>query len=79
MTLNLHLFFVVWDLRQRKHVFSSKKMEDYVSKILTNDEARYLVCTSGEGTVTSFDIAGKCVYIQVNYVSALFFSVHSCR
>uniref|UniRef100_A0A1B6JR77 WD repeat-containing protein 55 homolog n=1 Tax=Homalodisca liturata TaxID=320908 RepID=A0A1B6JR77_9HEMI len=54
----------MWDLREKSHVFSSKKMEDYVSKILTNEEARYLVCCSGEGTITSFDIAGKCVHIQ---------------
>ncbi|KAG8329111.1 WD domain repeat-containing protein 55 [Homalodisca vitripennis] len=57
----------MWDLREKSHVFSSKKMEDYVSKILTNEEARYLVCCSGEGTITSFDIAGKCVHIQVGF------------
>jgi len=62
----------MWDLRQRTHVFTSKKMEDYVSKILTNEEARYLVCTSGEGTVTSFDIAGKCVHIQSELYDAEF-------
>lgn len=40
-------------------------MEDYVSKILTNENAKHLVCVSGEGSVTSFDIAAKCVHIQV--------------
>lgn len=55
----------MWDLRQRSHVFSSKKMEDYVSKILTNENAKHLVCVSGEGCITSFDIAAKCVHIQV--------------
>uniref|UniRef100_A0A1B6E1Q1 WD repeat-containing protein 55 homolog n=1 Tax=Clastoptera arizonana TaxID=38151 RepID=A0A1B6E1Q1_9HEMI len=54
----------LWDLRQNKQISSFKKMEDYVSSIISNDERRYIVCTSGEGTVTSFDMRSRNMHIQ---------------
>ncbi|XP_033201409.1 WD repeat-containing protein 55 homolog [Bombus vancouverensis nearcticus] len=56
----------MWDLRQRenKPIFSLKKMEDYVSAIVTNKEGKYLVCASGDGCLTTFNIPGKKLHVQ---------------
>ncbi|OAD62356.1 WD repeat-containing protein 55 like protein [Eufriesea mexicana] len=56
----------VWDLRQRGNipVFSLKKMEDYISAIITNREAKYLICASGDGSLTTFNIPGKKLHVQ---------------
>ncbi|XP_031840230.1 WD repeat-containing protein 55 homolog [Nomia melanderi] len=56
----------LWDLRQAGNVpvFSIKKMEDYVSSIITNREGKYLVCGSGDGSLTTFNILGKKLHVQ---------------
>ena len=56
----------LWDLRQKDStpIFSLKKMEDYVSSIITNREAKYLVCASGDGSLTTFNIPGKKLHVQ---------------
>ncbi|XP_003396059.1 WD repeat-containing protein 55 homolog isoform X1 [Bombus terrestris] len=56
----------IWDLRQRENIpiFSLKKMEDYVSTIVTNKEGKYLVCASGDGCLTTFNIPGKKLHVQ---------------
>ncbi|CAK9804748.1 WD repeat-containing protein 55 homolog [Anthophora plagiata] len=56
----------VWDLRQKGSIpaFSFKKMEDYVSAIITNTEAKYLVCASGDGSLTTFNMPGKKLHVQ---------------
>lgn len=41
-------------------------MEDYVSAIITNREAKYLVCASGDGCLTTFNIPGKKLHVQVS-------------
>lgn len=54
-------------------VFSLKKMEDYVSAITTNREAKYLVCTCGDGSLTTFNIPGKKLHVQVSANIILYF------
>ncbi|XP_068987952.1 WD repeat-containing protein 55 homolog [Bombus flavifrons] len=56
----------LWDLRQGGNtpIFSIKKMEDYVSTIVTNKEERYLVCASGDGSLTTFNILGRRLHVQ---------------
>ncbi|XP_066590244.1 WD repeat-containing protein 55 homolog [Prorops nasuta] len=56
----------LWDLRQQgsQPIFSIKKMEDYVSDMITNNEGKYLVCSSGDGSLTSFNLPAKKVHIQ---------------
>ncbi|KAL7292810.1 hypothetical protein TKK_0013636 [Trichogramma kaykai] len=51
----------LWDLRQRnlKPVFSLKECDDYINGMLANDEEKFLVCTSGDGTLTTFDMRAK--------------------
>ncbi|XP_078049196.1 WD repeat-containing protein 55 homolog [Augochlora pura] len=56
----------LWDLRQKGNdpIFSIKKMEDYVSSIITNSEGKYLVCGSGDGSLTTFNIPGRKLHVQ---------------
>lgn len=51
----------IWDLRNQGNdpVFSVKEVEDYISCIITNSQKRMLVCTSGDGLMTTLNLASK--------------------
>lgn len=59
--------FPVWDLRQKenKSIFSIKEVEDYISAMLTNRDAKYLVCASGDGCLTTINIPERKLHVQV--------------
>jgi len=59
--------FQVWDLRQRGNdpIFSIKKAEDYISAMITNKDAKYLVCSSGDGCLTTINIPERRIHVQV--------------
>ncbi|XP_011157689.1 WD repeat-containing protein 55 homolog isoform X1 [Solenopsis invicta] len=54
-----------WDLRRKESepVFSIKEMEDYVSAMITNRDAKYLVCASGDG-LTTINIPERKLHVQ---------------
>ncbi|XP_046395038.1 WD repeat-containing protein 55 homolog [Ischnura elegans] len=54
----------LWDLRKESPIFSLKEMEDYVSCIITNEAKRYLVCSSGEGTITTINVGSRKLHVQ---------------
>lgn len=56
----------LWDVRVNTNepVFSVKEVEDYISKIITNSQKRILACTSGDGYLTTINIASKKMNIQ---------------
>lgn len=56
----------LWDIRIKGSdpVFSLKEVEDYITCIITNSQKRLLVCTSGDGYMTTFNIASKKMYVQ---------------
>lgn len=56
----------LWDLRSRGSdpVFSIKEVDDYISRIITNNQKKLLVCTSGDGLMTTLNIASKKMYVQ---------------
>ncbi|KAK0159647.1 hypothetical protein PV327_010741 [Microctonus hyperodae] len=56
----------LWDLRQKSQTceFSLKKMNDYVSTMITNDEKKYLVCGSGDGSITTINIPARKLHCQ---------------
>ena len=56
----------VWDYRARKEVMSVKQCEDYISDLICDDDQRYLVASSGEGTITSFSLRSRTVHTQVS-------------
>lgn len=67
--------FQVWDLRRKGNepIFSIKGMEDYVSAMITNRDAKYLVCASGDGSLTTLNIPERKMHLQV------FYNLHYCH
>lgn len=57
----------LWDLREKndKFIFSVKKNEDYISDIITNEEKKVLLCSSGDGSLTTIDLINRYVYIII--------------
>lgn len=56
----------MWDLRRKgsEPIFSLKEMEDYISGMITNRDAKYLVCTSGD-SLTTINIPERKLHVQV--------------
>ncbi|GJQ86595.1 hypothetical protein Trydic_g7829 [Trypoxylus dichotomus] len=56
----------LWDLRVNddKSIFSLKKNEDYISKILTHSDEKYLFCSSGDGSLTTIDLKARKFFMQ---------------
>nr|CAD7572103.1 unnamed protein product [Timema californicum] len=54
----------IWDMRKKDPIFSRKEMDDYVSKMVTTEAKRYLVCSSGEGTITSINLVSHKLHMQ---------------
>ncbi|XP_034949790.1 WD repeat-containing protein 55 homolog [Chelonus insularis] len=56
----------LWDLRQNnnKPTFSIKEVNDYISSMITNEEKKYLICASGDGSLLTLDIRSKKIFCQ---------------
>lgn len=56
----------LWDVRVKDNepIFSLQEVEDYISCIITNNQKRMLVCTSGDGYLTSFNIGQRKMFVQ---------------
>ena len=54
----------LWDIRQKEAICSVKEVDDYVSCMITTEVQKYLVCASGEGCITSIDLATQRLHIQ---------------
>ncbi|XP_046831595.1 WD repeat-containing protein 55 homolog isoform X1 [Vespa crabro] len=56
----------LWDLRQKGNtpIFSIKQMEDYVSAMITNSDNKYLVCASGDGSLTTINMPARKLHLQ---------------
>ncbi|KAK5646786.1 hypothetical protein RI129_005250 [Pyrocoelia pectoralis] len=56
----------LWDVRVNsdKTVFSLKKNEDYISDIVTNESLQYLLCSSGDGCLTTIDLRKRQFFVQ---------------
>lgn len=56
----------VWDRRNKDPlpIFSLKEVDDYISCILTNDEKKYLLMTSGDGFLTTVNMRARKLYVQ---------------
>ncbi|CEM05746.1 unnamed protein product [Vitrella brassicaformis CCMP3155] len=46
----------VWDLRQPKSVMSFHEQGDFISDLMPDDEVKYLLATSGDGTLGVYDL-----------------------
>lgn len=55
----------VWDLREKQlPIFGLKIAEDYISKMMTNDHKKLILCTSGDGYLTTVNIGARKLDIQ---------------
>jgi WD40 repeat protein len=63
----IEMVLSVWDIRKSDPVWSLKEMDDYVSCMATTEAQKYLVCTSGEGTVTSIDLRNGRLHLQARF------------
>jgi len=63
----IEMLLSVWDIRKSNPIWSLKEMDDYVSCMVTTEAQKYLVCTSGEGTVTSVDLRNGRLHIQARF------------
>lgn len=56
----------LWDLRVNANepIFSIKEVDDFISCITTNNQQKLLACTSGDGYLTTINIASRKMYIQ---------------
>lgn len=52
----------LWDSRvkiNKKSIFRLKKNEDFISDLITNENQQYLVCSSGDGSLTTIDLRNR--------------------
>lgn len=46
-------------MRKPEPVFSLKIGEEHISDMITNDAQKYLVCSGGDGILTSIDLKAR--------------------
>lgn len=54
----------LWDLRQKEPVFKLKEVEDFISCIITNEQKKYLLMTSGDGYLTTINLPQRKMFVQ---------------
>lgn len=54
----------LWDLRTKTAVMDMKENEDYISDLAVDDQQKFLLATSGDGTLTAFNIRQKRMELQ---------------
>lgn len=45
-------------------IYKTKKNEDYISDMVTNESRKYLLCSSGDGSLTTIDLEKRAIYMQ---------------
>lgn len=56
----------LWDLRRKENaqIFTAKRNEDSISDIVTNEEQKYILIASEDGSLTSFDFQNRKFHMQ---------------
>lgn len=54
----------LWDLRTKNEIFALKEVEDYITQLLTNEQGKLLLVTSGDGYLTTLNIGARKLYVQ---------------
>lgn len=51
----------IWDKRESSvnPIYKVKKNEDYISDMVTNESKQYLLCSSGDGSLTTIDLQNR--------------------
>lgn len=62
---NFLVFVLVWDVRRNDPIFSLREMDSDVTKMITNEDKRLLVCSSGDGCITTINMVSRKLHLQV--------------
>ncbi|XP_066157402.1 WD repeat-containing protein 55 homolog [Euwallacea fornicatus] len=56
----------LWDLREKgdKQIYQTRKNEDYISDIVCDSAHKYLLCSSGDGSLTTIDLQKRGIFMQ---------------
>lgn len=54
----------LWDPRVPQQIYKARRNEEYISQMITNEEEKYLLCTSGDGSLTTFDLRNRNFLVQ---------------
>lgn len=54
----------LWDIRTKDAIFALKEVEDFISQMLTNESKKLLLVTSGDGYLTTINIASRKLFVQ---------------
>ena len=65
----------MWDLRTQKAVMEATENEDFISDMAIEKNKRILVATSGDGTVSAFDIRKHKLKVQSELFESDFMSL----
>lgn len=55
----------IWDRREKsvKPIYKTKKNYEYISDMVTNESKQYLLCSSGDGSLTSIDFQNRYAFL----------------
>lgn len=67
--------FKVWDFRRQTTIMENKQCEEYISDMTIDEQRRIIAATSGEGTLTAFNIRAKRMDLQSELFESEFLSV----
>ncbi|KAL1501668.1 hypothetical protein ABEB36_006958 [Hypothenemus hampei] len=61
----------LWDLRQNGDtpIYKTRKNEDYISDMVTNESHQFLLCSSGDGSLTTIDLTKRCIFMQSDEIN----------
>ncbi|XP_076330623.1 WD repeat-containing protein 55 [Tachypleus tridentatus] len=68
-------YFKLWDYRRETAIMEAKNSEEFISDLTTNSEKKVVLATSGEGTLTAFNIRAKRMELQSELFESEFLSM----
>ncbi|KAJ8950538.1 hypothetical protein NQ314_007847 [Rhamnusium bicolor] len=62
----------IWDMREKDDhpIYKTKKNEDYISDMVTNESKKFLFCASGDGSLTTIDLHNRYLIYVLQYRNA---------
>ncbi|XP_067136859.1 WD repeat-containing protein 55 [Centruroides vittatus] len=66
--------FKVWDFRRKTAIMENKQCEEYISDMVIDEQRRIIAATSGEGTLTAFNIRARRMELQSELFDSEFLS-----
>ncbi|KAJ8973266.1 hypothetical protein NQ317_017721, partial [Molorchus minor] len=56
----------IWDTREKddRPIYKTRKNEDYISGMVTNESKELLICSSGDGSLLTIDLRNRKIFMQ---------------